>query len=233
MTAVVTGAAGGIGSAVVRAMLSAGRTVVGVDLEPGADGPATVWVRGDVSDPAVIAEAFTAAADLGGAEALITCTFGEHRGALLDLTTEDLTGTVDRQVVAAWAWSRALVTATSDPAGAAIVHVSSVHAAIAAAGLAPYALAKAALEALSRAMAVEWGPLGVRCNAVAPGFVPVPRNAHRDVAAIAANLPLRRVVTADDVAACVRFLASDEAAGVTGICLTVDAGMSAAMPPWA
>lgn len=232
MTVIVTGAAGGIGSAVIRALAGAGRPVVAVDWESGADTRAT-WVRGDVTDPETLTEALAAAADLGGARGLVTSTFGEHRGTLAELSAAQLTGTVDHQVGHAWQWAMGVVMGGADPAGTAIVHISSVHAATAAIGTAPYAMAKAAIEALTRAMAVEWGPLGVRCNAVAPGFVPVPRNTHRDVAAIAANLPLRRVVTPDDVAACVRFLLSDDAAGVSGACLTVDAGMSAAMPTWA
>jgi NAD(P)-dependent dehydrogenase (short-subunit alcohol dehydrogenase family) len=79
----------------------------------------------------------------------------------------------------------------------------------------------------------------VRCNAVAPGFVPVARNAHRwaagatDAASIARRLPLRRVVTAQDVAECAFFLAGPGAGGITGVSIPVDAGMGAALPQWA
>lgn len=239
--AVVTGAAGGIGSAVVHAFLSRGIPVVAVDREPGAPqgdtGPS--WVTGDAGEPEVVEQAIVAATAFGGPRFLVTATFTDHRGALLDLAAEDVTGVIDRQIRQAWLWSTRVVAATPDPASTAIVHISSVHAVAAIQGCAPYAMAKAALEALTRAMAVEWGPLGVRCNAVAPGFVPVARNAHRwaagatDAASIAERLPLRRVVTARDVAECAYFLAGPGAAGITGVSIPVDAGMLAALPHWA
>jgi gluconate 5-dehydrogenase len=144
----------------------------------------------------------------------------------------------EQQVVAAWRWGTRLAAGQIDPdVGSAIVHVSSVHARLATPGAASYAMAKAALEALTRAMAVELGPRGVRCNAVEPGFVPVARNAHRWRAAapdaIACHLPLRRVVTAAEVAEAAIFLAGPQASAITGVCLPVDAGMSAALPEWA
>ena len=236
--AIVTGAAGGIGSAVVHAFLSRGIPVVAVDREPGESSGGD-WVTGDAGEPEVVEQAIAAAAAFGGPRFLVTATFTDHRGALLDLAAPDVTGVIDRQIRQAWLWSTRVVAATPDPASTAIVHISSVHAVAAIQGCAPYAMAKAALEALTRAMAVEWGPLGVRCNAVAPGFVPVARNAHRwaagatDAASIAERLPLRRVVTARDVAECAYFLAGPGAGGITGVSIPVDAGMLAALPHWA
>ena len=240
-TAIVTGAAGGIGSAIARIVLERGGAVVGVDLAacpfPGSD--RLTWVRGDVTSEATIDAAFDAARESGGARALLSSPFAEHRARLEDLTGAQITAVFEQQAVAAWRWGTRLAGERADARGdTAIVHISSVHARSASAGAAPYAMAKAALEALTRAMAVEWGPGGVRCNAVEPGFVPVPRNEQRwrepgAMEAIARRLPLRRVVTPADVAEVAVFLAGPGAAGVTGVCLPVDAGMRAAMPEWA
>ena len=240
-TTVVTGAAGGIGSAIVRTVLDRGGSVVGVDLAacPVPPSDRLHWVRGDVTDITTLDAAFEAAGRAGGARALVCSPFADDRAPLEDLTADRITAVFEQQVVSAWQWGARLAGTRDTAAGdSAIVHVSSVHARSAATGLGPYAMAKSALEALTRAMAVEWGPRGVRCNAVAPGYVPVARNAHRRrdpgaLDSIARRLPLRRVVTAADVAEAVVFLADPRAAGVTGVCLPVDAGMGAAMPDWA
>jgi NAD(P)-dependent dehydrogenase (short-subunit alcohol dehydrogenase family) len=237
---IVTGAAGGIGSAVVRTLLNQGSAVVGVDLaaSPLPQDPGLSWVQGDLTDPATVDAAFAAADRHGGASALVMSAFADHHAPLVELTAPVIADVFDRQAIAAWTWGVRLLAGHRSGEDAAIVHISSVHAHFAAPGKAAYAMAKAALQALTRAMAVEWGPRGVRCNAVLPGFVPVPRNAHRwhdqaEMDSIADRLPLRRVVTAEDVAQCAAFLAGPQARGVTGTCLTVDAGMSAAMPEWA
>jgi gluconate 5-dehydrogenase len=166
----------------------------------------------------------------------VTATLAEHRGALETLGELALAEVFDVQVAAAWAWSTALVGASSDEAS--IVHISSVHAQRASAGMAAYAMGKAALDALVRAGAVEWGRRGVRCNAVLPGFVPVERNKARwsdpDASAeLLANHPLGRFVTAEDVAQVVAFLLGPESRAVTGVSLPVDGGMLAALPHWA
>jgi NAD(P)-dependent dehydrogenase (short-subunit alcohol dehydrogenase family) len=237
---VVTGAAGGIGRAVVGVLLERGDAVVGVDLA-GRPLPAherLAWVRGDVTDESIVDAAFATAAGFGAPTGLIMSAFADHHVPLADLTAPLIAAVFDQQAVAAWTWGVRLRAEHPASLNASIVHISSVHAHLAGPGKAPYAMAKAALQALTRAMAVEWGPDGIRCNAVLPGFVPVPRNAHRwadpaSVAAIAGHLPLRRVVTAEDVAHCAAFLAGPLARGVTGACLTVDAGMSIALPEWA
>lgn len=232
---VVTGAGGGIGTAIVATLVKHGWAVVGVDLveRPAAlDG--VEWVVGDVRDDSTVTRAVEASAGLGQLRGLVTATLAEERAALEKLDARALTDVLDVQVAAAWAWSTAVVTAGAD----AIVHVSSVHAQRAKPGMAAYAMGKAALDALVRAGAVEWGPRGVRCNAVLPGFVPVERNkarwSDRAVAdELLANHPLGRFVTAEDVAQVVAFLLGPESRAVTGVSLPVDGGMLAALPHWA
>lgn len=235
---IVTGAAGGIGSAVAQAVLDRGGTVVGVDLNacPFPRSDRIAWVRGDLTSDVTLDAAFGAAGAAGGARALVGSAFADHRAPLEKLTAAQIAAVFEQQAIGAWRWGTRLV---DERDGArddtSIVHVSSVHARNARPGAAPYAMAKNALEALTRAMAVEWGPRGVRCNAVEPGFVPVARNAHRwrDPDSIACRLPLRRMVTAAELAEAVVFLAAPQASAITGVCLPVDAGMSAALPEWA
>lgn len=116
------------------------------------------------------------------------------------------------------------------PGGSAIVNVSSVESSLAFPDRGPYAGAKAGLEAFTRSLAVDLGPLRIRANAVAPGLI------ERDGLSAAwpeghrawtQQTPRGSIVSADEVAAAVHFLAGPEASGITGAVLPVDAGWSA------
>ncbi|EMD24916.1 SDR family NAD(P)-dependent oxidoreductase [Amycolatopsis azurea] len=227
---VVLGGAGGIGSAVVRALLAEGRPVAVVDVAPPeqADVP---WIRGDASDPATIDAAFDA---LGGVTGLVHCLLSEHRAPLAEQTADALRRVLDIGAVSALEPLQQLVARAGGKPCAAVL-VSSIHAGLAWGGQAPYAMAKAALEALGRAAAVEFGPRGLRCNVVRPGFVMVPRNARRwqdaDTRdALTGLQPLGELAQPDDVARVVAFLLSAQARAVSGETVTVDGAMTAALP---
>jgi NAD(P)-dependent dehydrogenase (short-subunit alcohol dehydrogenase family) len=115
--------------------------------------------------------------------------------------------------------------------GASVINVASVAAFIASPGLTYYAAAKAALVSFTKTLALEWAPLGVRVNAIAPGFVETDMNvtAREDPSfheSIRSQIPLGRWGTAEDVAGVARFLASDAAAWMTGSVVVIDGGQS-------
>jgi NAD(P)-dependent dehydrogenase (short-subunit alcohol dehydrogenase family) len=194
-------------------------------------------VRGDLRDQATVDALWRAVDETGmPLRILVNTAFTEVRGSLLDLPgtawqdTFDVSFTVAARLTADF--GRKLAVAGES---GAIVNVTSVHAFGASSGTAPYDAAKAALVALTRSTAVELGPLGIRCNAVAPGFVRVPRNRHRWqdeewTARLAARYPLRRVADPEDIARAVAFLVGDDAGFVSGTCLTVDGGYTAQLP---
>ncbi|MFJ8933976.1 SDR family NAD(P)-dependent oxidoreductase [Streptomyces sp. NPDC102364] len=233
-SALVLGAAGGVGRAIVARLAAGGTHVVAVDQDPTVRQLPDVHavLVGDATEPAVIGRAFDAAPE--APTVLVHALLHELRAPLGELTAPQWHRVFDVGLVSAWQAAAELVR-RKGAGPASVVLVGSVHAHGAAPGCAPYAVAKAGLGALARAAATEWGPLGVRTNVVEPGFVPVERNAHRwrDPAArarVEADYPLGRLCSPEEIADVVAFLAGPSSSYVNGVCLPVDGGYLAALP---
>ncbi|HST82705.1 MAG TPA: SDR family oxidoreductase [Kineosporiaceae bacterium] len=243
---VVTGAGRGIGRAVVERLLRNGNTVVGVESDPAAaawaqrhpQAPRIAVVTGDAADERVTeraADVAQAAAPLAGwvnnaalfRDASVHTTSAQ---GVLELIETNLAPAL---VGCTTAVRRFLDAGTPG----AIVNVSSHQARQAVPGCTPYVTAKAAIEGLTRALAVEYGPRGIRVNAVAPASVDTERYAAylgskpaEEAALIEAEMrllhPLGRVALTDEVAAAIGYLLSDDAGFVNGATLPVDGGRS-------
>jgi NAD(P)-dependent dehydrogenase (short-subunit alcohol dehydrogenase family) len=236
--AVVTGAGGGVGRALCATLSRLGAQVVACDL-PGADLPGHFEAHHfDLRDRAATLGAVQAIV-AGGTPSVIVANAGWTRAETFAHCTPDaVEDEMDRNFTGTAQFTQAFLPALRAGAGnRAFVFVSSVNA-LSHHGNPAYSAAKAAMLAWSRAIAVEEGRHGIRSNAVIPASIRTPAWEHRLRAdpglldRLAAIYPLGRVVTTDEVAAAVAFLASPAASGITGTTLTVDAGLMAGNLPF-
>jgi 3-oxoacyl-[acyl-carrier protein] reductase len=236
--AIVTGGSRGIGAAVARALAADG-WAVGVNYRSGADqaravadaitagGGTAVPIGGDVGDPAAPDALFAAVEEQLGPVAVLVNNAGVRAdGLAVQLEDEDWDRVVDTNLSAAFRLTRRALRGMIRRRHGRVINIASVVGLKANAGQANYAASKAGLIAMTKTIAVEVARRGVTVNAVAPGFIETDMTEDL-VAGVVDAVPARRAGTPDDVAACVRFLASDEAAYITGTTLTVDGGLSA------
>jgi meso-butanediol dehydrogenase/(S,S)-butanediol dehydrogenase/diacetyl reductase len=242
--ALVTGGGPGIGAAVARRFARAGASVVVTGRRPGPIGAVArevggVAVQGDVRDDRHLREAVATAVErFGGLDVVVANAGTSGGGDVGALDDREWARVLDTNLTGVMRTARAALPALLDRGGGSIVVVSSVAGLLAGPASAAYDTSKAGLLGLVRSMALDLGPRGVRVNAVCPGWVRSEMSERemdalgsrlgidRDEAyeVVSRHLPLRRVAEPEEIAACVLFLASEEASYVTGAILVADGG---------
>jgi 3-oxoacyl-[acyl-carrier protein] reductase len=235
---IVTGAARGIGAASVHELAADGWAVAVLHRNGRGDAEALVQqivdaggravpIRADLREPAEVEQAFdTAQQELGPVLGLVNNAGVRADNLALSISDEDWQLVLDTNLSAAFRLTRRVMRGMLRARFGRIVNVASVVGPRANPGQANYAASKAGLIGMTKTVAAEVARKGVTVNAVAPGFIATEMT--KDVPPeVLEAVPARRAGQPQEVAACVRFLASDAAAYVTGTTLYVDGGMSA------
>ncbi|MDP9374724.1 MAG: SDR family oxidoreductase [Chloroflexota bacterium] len=249
----VTGAAGRIGAAIVRAFAELGDRIVATDLDadklaasaraPGERGGVVTAIPADITDEPAVERLVAAAVDaLGRVDVLVNCAGIFPNTPVIEMATAEWDWVYGVNLRGPFLLSRAVARhMLAHGIRGAIVNISSGASSSARTGGAHYCGSKAALEMFTKVLAIELGPRQIRVNAVAPGLIldqvlqpPVPPGTSPYVAALLDGIPLRRTGRPEDIAAAVAFLCSDQAAWTTGTVLEVNGGSQAGrthLPP--
>ena len=233
--ALVTGGAGGICQATARRLVRSGYTVLAGDLAaadlPGAEGPGNSARELDVSSPESVAAYVAAGAALGEIRAVVNCA-----GIVRFTPLDDFDDAEASRVWGVNVAGAARVSAAAAPhmaGGSAIVNLSSVTGAIGRlTGASMYGASKAGVDAMTRYLACELAPRGIRVNALAPGYIRVPMSPSMQAVSggddeVVKQVPLGRLGEPDEMAEVIEFLLSDRASYITGTTLYADGGVVA------
>ncbi len=242
--AIVTGAGSGIGESTARLMAREGASVVVADINRAAaervagELPSAVAAEVDVSDePSVVRMVQTAVASFGGLDVLHNNASDDSVVAAdLDIAELDM-GVFDRIIAVnlkgVLMGCKHAIPPMLARGGGAIVNTASIDGLVARGVRTAYGAAKAGVMLATKNVAAQYGPRGIRCNAVAPGLVLTPavdRVPPEQIQVASRSYPMPRLCAPEDLANAVVFLASEEAAFVNGATLMVDGGATAYMP---
>jgi len=233
--AVVTGGSGGIGLACARGLAEAGAEVIlvarpGRGLEEGAAAiPGARALGCDVTRPEQVRETL---AGLARVDVLVNSAGGNLPEPFLDVSEEHLSALVELNLLGTFRVTQAVARVMANGGGGSVVNVSSDLGHVGMAGRSVYCAAKHGVEGLTRALALELAPLGIRVNSVGPTFIDTdltrPYFANPEfLAETLGKIPLGRIGRVEEVAAAVLFLASPAASLITGAALLVDGGWTA------
>ena len=225
--ALVTGASAGIGLAIAEKLAQLGADVATVQRR---EGPGT-WIEADLGDADAAERAVEQAAERLGRLDIAVCNAGTmFRAPALELPLEEWRRVLDVNLTGAFVVSRAAARRMVEQGeGGRIVHIASMMSFHAGINTAAYAASKGGVAQLMKAQANEWAPLGIRVNAVAPGWVDTDltralREDETRFREISSRIPVGRWANGEDIAGAVAFLCLPESAYVNGHVLPVDGG---------
>ncbi len=242
-TALVTGAASGIGRGIALGVAGSGASVACLD-RPGTPldavvsdiasaGGRAIAVPGDVTDPDSLAEAVRRAeAELGPLSLAVNSAGIANAAPAAEMSLAQWQRVVDVDLTGVFLSCQAEGRAMLDNGGGAIVNIASMSGSIVNRGLLQihYNAAKAGVVHLTKSLAMEWAAPRIRVNAISPGYTATPMNTRPEVAeqatTFAAETPLGRMATVEEIVGPVVFLLSDAAAFCTGVDLLVDGGFT-------
>ncbi|WP_207922393.1 SDR family NAD(P)-dependent oxidoreductase [Saccharopolyspora terrae] len=235
LAAVVTGGGSGIGLAVARTLADRGAKVAALDLDPGGVPAGMLGLRCDVTDEDSVREAVKESVEHhGGLDVLVNNAGIGAQGTVETNSYEEWRRVFDVNVLGIVRTSRAALPHLRRSAAASIVNTCSIAATAGLPDRAAYSASKGAVLSLTQAMAADHLPEGVRVNCVNPGTADTPwvrrllsaaDDPDAELAALNARQPSGRLVSADEVAAAVAYLAGPAAGATTGTSLAVDGGM--------
>lgn len=235
--ALVTGGVGGIGRAICARLLKEGATVFAADLSDNNVLPGVEFVRLDVSSEADAQQAMEVVKQrCGKLDILVNAAGIEIEKTIEETSLADWNRVFAVNVTGTFLVSKYALPLLRESGSASIINFGSYDGFIADPGLAAYCASKGAVHALTRAMACDHGPQGIRVNAICPGYIDTPMlrsffRDHGDIDSLEAAVrdvhPIRRYGTPDDVANLVNWLASDEARYASGQLWVLDGGLTA------
>jgi 2-hydroxycyclohexanecarboxyl-CoA dehydrogenase len=229
-TAVVTGGSSGIGAAVAARLAADGYNVATLDLNPAPDGFGQI---ADVTDRGQIDAALDAVREaFGPVTILVNAAGAERYKRFHDITWERWQQTMNVNLHSVFHCTQAVLPDMMEAGWGRIVNISSSSAQSGQPFMTSYVAAKSAVNGLTKALALEYGPYGITVNAVPPGFIDTPMLRRQESKGLmgegvdhhAALTPVRRIGRPEDVAAMCSFLVRDEASYVTGQVLGVNGG---------
>ena len=233
MKAVVTGAGAGLGASIAERLASEGYAVALLDQDGDAASRPAEGLTGasafqvDVSNPEQVADVFSR---IGAVDLLVNNAGIARFGPLLEQSAADMQAVINVNLMGTALCAQQAAKQMTEQGAGCIINLSSINAVTPGPNVGLYAATKAAVHNLTILQALEWGPMGVRVNAIAPGFIDAGMSApFFEQASVrekrAGGVPLKRLGQADDVVNAVVYLQSEAAQYVSGHQLVVDGGV--------